>query len=256
MAKQVQIRRGPLSNLITLVEGELGFVTDTKELVVGASGGNQFMAKKTHQHTKADIVDFAHQHTKADITDFAHDHDDRYYTETEMNTLLSGKENVGHGHTYASLSGKPTLGTISSINLPQNAAKYLKGDGSWADVPSGLANTANTANTDASFTLFSGAVTIASPNTMQVHIPTSVGFLKNAVIRIKFDAIGYTHVTEDVAVDGFGVAAYYNNSVGGPGEIVNFSITFGLTQATFASNFNAGEGQSYVLREITVMYNK
>lgn len=35
--------------------------------------------------------DVGHTHTKSDITDFAHNHDDRYYTETEIDTALAGK---------------------------------------------------------------------------------------------------------------------------------------------------------------------
>ena len=49
-----------------------------------------------------------HKHTKADITDFAHTHDDRYYTETEINTkvnalnaAISGKADTTHTHKYA-----------------------------------------------------------------------------------------------------------------------------------------------------------
>lgn len=42
----------------------------------------------------------AHKHVKADITDFAHNHDDRYYTESEVNTKLAGKT------TYIKLNGQ------------------------------------------------------------------------------------------------------------------------------------------------------
>ena len=34
------------------------------------------------------------------ITHADSDHDDQYYTKTTMNTLLSAKENTGHGHNY------------------------------------------------------------------------------------------------------------------------------------------------------------
>lgn len=39
-----------------------------------------------------------HTHTKAEIADFAHTHDDRYYTETEIDSKLGGKSNTGHIH--------------------------------------------------------------------------------------------------------------------------------------------------------------
>jgi hypothetical protein len=38
----------------------------------------------------------------------AHNHDDRYYTETEINSLLDGKSDVGHNHDWSSITDKPT----------------------------------------------------------------------------------------------------------------------------------------------------
>ena len=71
----------------------------SKEVAVKGLGTAAYTSKDsyaaaTHTHTKSDIIDFAHTHTKSDITDFAHDHDDRYYTETEINSLLNNKVNV------------------------------------------------------------------------------------------------------------------------------------------------------------------
>ena len=53
-------------------------------------------ATKDHQHTKSDITDFPTFGTAAaknvgDFADSGHNHDDRYYTETEMDTRLAGK---------------------------------------------------------------------------------------------------------------------------------------------------------------------
>lgn len=81
-------------------------------------GINTKFAKVSHKHTKADITDFAHTHddryyteseidTKvnainAAISDKAassHTHDDRYYTESEINAKLAGKSDTSHSHT-------------------------------------------------------------------------------------------------------------------------------------------------------------
>ena len=67
-------------------------------------------ANTSHNHTKSQITDFpttmtptAHSHTKSEITDFptampptAHNHDDRYYTETEVDTKLGGYLSNSH----------------------------------------------------------------------------------------------------------------------------------------------------------------
>nr|DAF70793.1 MAG TPA: tail fiber protein [Caudoviricetes sp.] len=50
------------------------------------------------EKTNAKFSKLGHTHTKAEITDFAHTHDDRYYTETEIDSKLSGKSNTGHTH--------------------------------------------------------------------------------------------------------------------------------------------------------------
>ena len=63
----------------------------------------------------------SHTHTKAQITDFAHTHDDRYYTETEIDTKLSGKSDTTHTHKYA---GSATAGgsANSAVKLDTAAA--------------------------------------------------------------------------------------------------------------------------------------
>lgn len=50
------------------------------------------------EKTNAKFSKLGHTHTKAEITDFAHTHDDRYYTESEVDSKLNGKSNTGHTH--------------------------------------------------------------------------------------------------------------------------------------------------------------
>lgn len=90
-----------------------------------------------HKHVKADITDFptlgtaaaknvgdfaaaSHSHSWDSVTGkpttFApssHNHDDRYYTESEMDTKLSGKANSSHTHNYAGSSSAG--GTATSV---------------------------------------------------------------------------------------------------------------------------------------------
>lgn len=59
----------------------------------------------------------------------SHTHDDRYYTETEINTKLNGKANSSHTHGNGDITsldaGKITSGTISIDRLPQGALDRL-----------------------------------------------------------------------------------------------------------------------------------
>lgn len=59
----------------------------------------------------------------------SHTHDDRYYTETEMDTKLNGKANSSHTHGNGDITsldaGKITSGTISIDRLPQGALERL-----------------------------------------------------------------------------------------------------------------------------------
>lgn len=45
----------------------------------------------------------------------SHTHDDRYYTETEMNTKLAGKANSSHTHTSIRMYNRDLSGTDGSI---------------------------------------------------------------------------------------------------------------------------------------------
>lgn len=49
-----------------------------------------------------------HTHTTSDITDFSHNHDERYYTETEVDSKLNDKANTGHQHSKSDITDFPT----------------------------------------------------------------------------------------------------------------------------------------------------
>lgn len=62
-------------------------------------------ADSDHNHSGV-YAPVSHQHTKSQITDFDHTHDDRYYTETEIDTQVSnlqssinGKASSTHSHS-------------------------------------------------------------------------------------------------------------------------------------------------------------
>jgi hypothetical protein len=51
---------------------------------------------------------------KSEFAAAVHTHDDRYYTESEMDTKLSTKSDTGHTHAYSSLTGIPSTFTPSA----------------------------------------------------------------------------------------------------------------------------------------------
>ena len=61
-------------------------------------------ANLSHTHTKSDISDFTHSHTESDITDLKdyaladHNHDSRYYTEDEVDAIISSLEHRINNH--------------------------------------------------------------------------------------------------------------------------------------------------------------
>ena len=102
------------------------------------TGKPSTFAPSAHKHVKADITDFptlgtaaaknvgdfaaaSHSHSWDSVTGkpttFApssHNHDDRYYTESEMDTKLGDKANSNHTHNYAGSSSAG--GTAASVN--------------------------------------------------------------------------------------------------------------------------------------------
>lgn len=91
------------------------------------------MNAKIKANTKAisGKADKNHTHIKSEITDFDHNHDDRYYTESEIDTKLSGKADKIHTHTKSQITDFPT-------SLPANG-----GTADYANVPTGFEKIGN-----------------------------------------------------------------------------------------------------------------
>jgi len=77
--------------------------TDTTNNTVGVSIK---AARSDHSHSGASLTDLTNGlATKANTN---HTHDDRYYTESEIDTALAGKASSSHTHTIANVTGLQT----------------------------------------------------------------------------------------------------------------------------------------------------
>lgn len=119
-------------------DGAGGLLYNGQEISGGVTSYNDLtdvpltFPPQAHVHVKAEITDFAHNHdlvyatlshnhdgtyslvahnhtgTYQPVGNYSlqgHDHDGRYHTKSEITGLLSGKSDVGHGHTeYVSIS--------------------------------------------------------------------------------------------------------------------------------------------------------
>lgn len=88
----------------------------------------------------------SHTHTKSQITDFAHNHDERYYTESEIDSKLSKKADSSHTHTKSQITDFPTSMPASDVSAWAKAASkptYTKSE-------VGLGNVDNTADANKS----------------------------------------------------------------------------------------------------------
>lgn len=78
-------------------------------------------ANSSHSHSISNITNL--QSALDSKSDTGHTHDDRYYTETEMNTKLNGKANSSHTHTASQISDL----AVSTHTLANGAKLYKSG---------------------------------------------------------------------------------------------------------------------------------
>lgn len=57
----------------------------------------------------------------------SHTHDDRYYTESEINTKLNGKSNTGHTHDLSAMINKLSTGTATPADADYYVSQYAGG---------------------------------------------------------------------------------------------------------------------------------
>lgn len=135
----------------------------------------------------------SHTHTKSQITDFAHTHDDRYYTETEVDSKLNGKANSRHSHTKSQITDFPTSMPASDVY-------------SWAKQPSKPSYTAS-------------EVGAAPASHSHSYLPLSGGTVSG---NVHFASIGDKAKSKGITWDGStdGASIYYETRGSDSGHLV------------------------------------
>lgn len=101
-------------------------------------------AGTTHKHNKADISDFPSSlpanggnadtvggKTPSEFASASHTHDERYYTETEVDTKLNAKANSSHTHTKAQITDFPTSLPANGGNADTVDGYHVTAGDSW-----------------------------------------------------------------------------------------------------------------------------
>ena len=82
-------------------------------------------ANSSHSHSISNITNL--QSTLDSKSDTGHNHDERYYTETEMNTKLNGKANSSHSHSISNITNlQSTLDSKSDTGHNHDERYYTE----------------------------------------------------------------------------------------------------------------------------------
>ena len=137
----------------------------------------------------------------------SHSHDDRYYTETEINTKLNGKSNTGHKHVKADITDFPTSMPASDVSAWAKAA--TKPSYSKAEV--GLGNVDNTADSTkkvkyaASAGSADSATTAATANALKVTELTTQNLDDTKTVGLYFAGNTNRVKNKPTGIDAFGL---------------------------------------------------
>ena len=91
-------------------------------------------APKSHTHDDRYYTESEMNTKLSGKSNTGHTHDDRYYTESEINSKLGGKANTNHSHSAFGKATADAAGSAGYVPAPAKGqqGQYLRGDGTWA----------------------------------------------------------------------------------------------------------------------------
>lgn len=145
-------------DVITIAGGSGGGGSETDPVALAALSTHEADTTAIHGITDTAALVVTTDPRLSDArTPTAHTHDDRYFTETEVNTALSGKSNTGHGHAFTEITGTATdaqipasiardselhaqqhsVTSLTDHTFPGGTTNFLRADGTWSAPPAG-----------------------------------------------------------------------------------------------------------------------
>ena len=202
----------------------------------------------------------SHTHTKSEITDFSHNHDERYYTESEIDSKLNSKLNsslkgANNGIAELDSTGKvpssqlpsyvddvlefnsqsnfPSTGETGKIYIAKDTNKTYRWSGTnYVEISTSLALG------ETSSTAYRGdRGKIAYDHSQVTHAPTNAEANQNAFSNI---TVGSTTIAADSKTDTFTLAAGSNVTL--TPDTTNDKITITATDTTYSSKSAASGG--------------
>lgn len=160
------------------------------KIVTNALNGK---ANSSHSHSISNITNL--QSALDSKSETGHTHDDRYYTETEMNTKLNGKANSSHTHTASQISDL----TVSTHTLANGAKLYKYGKivlavfnnyqysgktpNVWTDIFN-IPSAYKPISTDNIYGHASSGMILAGSNKISIYPPQSSGGLFGCIVWV------------------------------------------------------------------------
>ena len=93
----------------------------------GVTGKPSTFTPSSHTHDDRYYTESEMNTKLAGKSDTGHTHDDRYYTESEMNTKLAGKSDTSHSHNLSTMINTLTEGTSAPTDNDYYIAQYAGG---------------------------------------------------------------------------------------------------------------------------------
>lgn len=223
---------------ITIPITALDVSSATTGTLAVARGGTGIASYTTGNYIRASGSTTLEQRTAAQVlsdiggAESSHTHDDRYYTESEVTSLLSGYSQTSHNHTLDSLSNVTITSNASGELLMWNGSAWINRTLAEASVSS----TSHSHTLDAL-----SNVTITSNSSGEILKWNGSSWINNTLAEAGVAASTHVHAAADTTSGTFDIARIPTGTSGTTAALGNHNHTLdALSNVTITSN-SSGE---------------